>query len=150
MIVQVLSFDVAALYPALILAGFIMFKRDGNPQVHDLGCVVIGLGFMLLALHQLLVMMTQYEGSSALSYVLKSVATTPILSVLLAAVLTWAAHSSVAIVLLIMSLATKGLIDPSQAFALVLGANLGTTSTPLSKVIQAATSRRSDCHSAIW
>jgi phosphate:Na+ symporter len=131
LIVQALSFDVAALYPALILAGFIMFKRDGNPQIHDLGRVVIGLGFMLLALHQLLEMMTQYEGSSALSYVLKSVATTPILSVLLAAALTWAAHSSVAIVLLIMSLATKDLIDPYQAFALVLGANLGTAINPV-------------------
>ncbi|AYD04654.1 Na/Pi cotransporter family protein [Neorhizobium sp. NCHU2750] len=131
LIVQVLSFDVAALYPALVLAGFIMFKRNGNPQIHDLGRVVIGLGFMLLALHQLLEMMTQYEGSEALSYVLKSIATTPILSVLLAAVLTWAAHSSVAIVLLIMSLATKGLIDPYQAFALVLGANLGTSINPV-------------------
>lgn len=131
LIVQVLSFDIAALYPALILAGFLMFKRAGDPQIRDLGRVVIGLGFMLLALHQLLGMMTQYEGSAALSYVLKSIASTPLLSVLLAAALTWAAHSSVAIVLLIMSLATKGLIDPYQAFALVLGANLGTAINPV-------------------
>ncbi len=131
LIVQVLSFNVAALYPALILAGFIMFKRNGNPQIHDLGRVAIGLGFMLLALHQLLEMMTQYEGSAALSYVLKGISTTPVLSVLLAAALTWAAHSSVAIVLLIMSLAAKGLIDPYQAFALVLGANLGTAINPV-------------------
>jgi phosphate:Na+ symporter len=86
---------------------------------------------MLLALHQLLDLMTQYEGSSALSSVLAAIAATPVLSVLLAAVLTWAAHSSVAVVLLIVSLASKGLIQPEQAFALVLGANLGTAINPV-------------------
>jgi phosphate:Na+ symporter len=131
LIVQVLSFDVAAVYPALVLIGFIMFKRETNPQVHDLGRVFIGLGFMLLSLHQLLAIMEQYSRSSALSFVLHGIAATPLLSVLLAALLTWAAHSSVAVVLLVMSLAAKGLVDPYQAFALVLGANLGTSINPV-------------------
>lgn len=131
LIVQVLSFDVSAVSPALILIGVLMFRRVSSPQIHDLGRVVIGLGFMLLALHQLLDLMTQYEGSSALSSVLAAISATPVLSVLLAAVLTWAAHSSVAVVLLIVSLASKGLIQPEQAFALVLGANLGTAVNPV-------------------
>jgi phosphate:Na+ symporter len=131
LIVQVLSFDVSAVSPALILIGVLMFRRVSSPPVHDLGRVVIGLGFMLLALHQLLELMTQYEGSNALSSVLAAISATPVLSVLLAAVLTWAAHSSVAVVLLIVSLATKGLIQPEQAFALVLGANLGTAINPV-------------------
>ena len=131
LIVQVLSFNVAAVSPALILIGVLMFRRASNPQVHDLGRVMIGLGFMLLALHQLLDLMTRYEGSHALALVLDSISATPLLSLLLAAILTWAAHSSVAVVLLIMSLASKGLIDPEQAFALVLGANLGTALNPV-------------------
>ncbi|TCR67871.1 Na/Pi cotransporter family protein [Rhizobium sp. BK376] len=131
LIVQVLSFDVSAVSPALILIGVLMFRRVSSSQIHDLGRVVIGLGFMLLALHQLLDLMTQYEGSSGLSSVLAAIAATPVLSVLLAAVLTWAAHSSVAVVLLIVSLASKGLIQPEQAFALVLGANLGTAINPV-------------------
>ncbi len=53
------------------------------------------------------------------------------LDVLLAAGLTWAAHSSVAIVLLIVSLASRGVVPPNAAFALVLGANLGTAINPL-------------------
>ncbi|ACM39382.1 MULTISPECIES: Na/Pi cotransporter family protein [Rhizobium/Agrobacterium group] len=126
LIVQVLSFDVAAVSPALILVGVLMFRRVANPQVHDLGRVFIGLGFMLLALHQLLVLMTGYEGSRILVSILENISSTPVLCVLLAAIVTWAAHSSVAVVLLIVSLASRGLIDPYQAFALVLGANLGT------------------------
>jgi phosphate:Na+ symporter len=60
-----------------------------------------------------------------------------VLDVVLAAGLTWAAHSSVAIVLLVMSFATKGTIPPEAAFALVLGANLGTAINP---VLEGATS----------
>ncbi|CDN48161.1 Na/Pi cotransporter family protein [Neorhizobium galegae] len=131
LIVQVLSFDVAAASPALILLGVLMFRRTQNPQVHDLGRVFIGLGFMLLALHQLLEVLTQYAGTPAFSAVLSAISTTPLLSLLLAAALTWAAHSSVAVVLLVMSLSAQGLIDPYQAFALTLGANLGTAINPV-------------------
>ena len=54
LIVQVLSFDVGLISPALILIGMVMFRRDSRTQAHDLGRVFIGLGLMLLALHQLL------------------------------------------------------------------------------------------------
>src|SRR5690606_30180983 len=55
----------------------------------------------------------------------------PVIALLLAAILAWAAHSSVAVVVLIMSLAGHGLVTPSLAFALVLGANLGTSINPI-------------------
>jgi len=131
LIVQLLSFDVVAVSPALILIGVLMFRRDWSTQTHDLGRVFIGLGLMLLALHQLLELMTQYEDGPNLRMLLGAVTTTPILAVILAAGLTWAAHSSVAVVLLIMSLATKGVVPPMAAFALVLGANLGTAINPV-------------------
>ena len=53
------------------------------------------------------------------------------LAVLIAGALTWACHSSVAIVLLIASLAAAGVIAPAASLALVLGANLGGTLPPL-------------------
>ena len=58
LIVQVLSFDVSAVTPVLILIGVLMFRRGANPQTHDLGRAFIGLGLTLLALHQLLELMT--------------------------------------------------------------------------------------------
>lgn len=131
LIVQVLSFDVVLISPALILIGMLMFRRDTRTQSHDLGRVFIGLGLMLLALRQLLDLMTGYENSPVLSMMLNAVSASWFLDVCLAAALTWAAHSSVAIVLLIMSLATKGIVPADTAFALVLGANLGTAINPL-------------------
>ncbi|MET1047566.1 MAG: Na/Pi cotransporter family protein [Hyphomicrobium sp.] len=131
LIVQVLSFDVGVIAPALILVGVIMFRRDSSTQAHDLGRVFIGLGLMLLALRHLLDLMTSYEDMPNLRVLLGAVSTAPILDVILAAGLTWAAHSSVAVVLLIMSLAAKDVVPPEAAFALVLGANLGTAINPL-------------------
>ncbi len=131
LIVQVLSFDVSAISPVLILVGVLMFRRDASTQAHDLGRVFIGLGLMLFALEQLLELMTVYEDAPSLRLLLGAVSTVPLLDVILAAGMTWAMHSSVAMVLLVMSLASNGVIPPAAAFALVLGANLGTAINPV-------------------
>ena len=130
LIVQALSFDVAQVAPVLVLVGFLMFRRaSAGPR--DFGRVLIGLGLMLMALRQLLELVTPFEDAPSLRLLLGAVATEPVLDVVLAAGLTWAAHSSVAVVLLVMSLAAKGVVPPHAAFALVLGANLGTAINPV-------------------
>src|SRR5947207_3962981 len=75
--------------------------------------------------------MTPYEDVPSLRLLMGAIATNPIVDVILAAALTWAAHSSVATVLLTISLAAKGVVPPQAAFALVLGANLGSALNPL-------------------
>ncbi|WP_398473595.1 Na/Pi cotransporter family protein [Tardiphaga sp.] len=130
-IVQILSFNVATVSPALILIGVLLFRRDTSARTHDLGRVFIGLGLMLLALHQLLLMMTPFEDTPSLRMFLGAIATVPIVAVLLGAAVTWAVHSSVAVVLFAMSLAASGALPPNAAFALVLGANLGTAVNPI-------------------
>jgi phosphate:Na+ symporter len=131
LIVQILSFDVSGLAPCLFLIGVVMFRRGDVTRTRDLGRVAIGVGLMLMALHQLLDLITPYEDVPSLRMFLGAISTEPVLDVLLAAMLTWAAHSSVAVVLLVMSLATKGVVPPHAAFALVLGANLGTALNPV-------------------
>ena len=109
----------------------ILFRRGTAARTRDLGRVAIGLGLMLMALHRLVTLMTPYEDVPSLRLVLGAITTEPVLDVLVAAGLTWAAHSSVAVVLLVMSFAAKGAVPPEAAFALVLGANLGTAINPV-------------------
>src|SRR3954462_13356063 len=130
LIVQVLSFNVAEVAPALILIGVLMFRR-ASAAPRDFGRVLVGLGLLLMALRQFVDLLDPFEDAPSLRLLLGAVATQPVLDVVLAAGLTWAAHSSVAIVLLAMSFATKGVIPPHAAFALVLGANLGTAINPV-------------------
>jgi phosphate:Na+ symporter len=131
LIVQVLSFDVAKVAPLFVLIGVVLFRRGTQSRPRDLGRVAIGLGLMLLALQLLLTLVTPYEDVPSLRLLLGAIATQPLIDVILAAALTWAAHSSVAVVLLIVSFAARGVIPPEAAFALVLGANLGTALNPL-------------------
>jgi len=131
LIVQVLSFNVSAVAPVLLLVGIIAFRRGGRTRTRDLGRVAIGLGLMLLALHILLDTLVPAEQAPQVHELFAVFTSQPIVCVFLAAVLTWAAHSSVAVVLLVMSLAYSHFISPVGALALVLGANLGSAINPV-------------------
>jgi phosphate:Na+ symporter len=131
LIVQILSFDVSALAPILFLAGLLAFNVGGRTMTRDLGRVAIGLGLMLLSLHILIDTLAPAETAPSVRVVLAAITSEPVLCVLFAAVLTWAAHSSAAVVLLVMSLAYSHFVSPVAALALVLGANLGSAVNPL-------------------
>jgi len=131
LIVQVLSFDIARIAPVLVLVGVVMFRRDNATHIRDSGRVLIGLGLLLLALHLLLAELAPYRELPELWTALGALSGHPGLAILLAAVLAWAAHSSVAVLLLIMSFAAQELLPMDSALAMVLGANLGTAINPL-------------------
>ncbi len=131
LIVQVLSFNVSAVAPVLFLVGLIAFKRGGRTRTRDLGRVAIGIGLMLLSLHILLDTLAPAENAPAVRTLLAAITGEPLLCLLIAAALTWVAHSSVTIVVLVMSLAFASFVTPAAALALVLGANLGSAINPL-------------------
>ena len=131
LIVQVLSFNIAAVAPVLFVIGLVAFRAGAQSRIKDLGRVAIGLGLMLLALHILIDSLAPAENAPAVRALLRSITGEPVLCIVIAAALTWAAHSSVATVLLIMSLAYSSFVTPAAAMALVLGANLGSAINPL-------------------
>src|SRR5580704_13931231 len=131
LIVQVLSFNVSAVAPVLFLVGVITFKRSSQLRTRDLGRVAIGVGIMVLSLHILLDTLAPAENAPAVRALLGAMTDDPLLCHLMAAALTWAAHSSVTVVLLVMSLAYSNFITPVAALALILGANLGSAINPL-------------------
>ena len=131
LIVQLLSFDSSAVAPLLLVTGVVAFKRGTQTIVKDLGRVAIGLGLMLLSLHSLLSSLAPVEHAPVVRELFAAITGEPLLTLLIGAVLTWAAHSSVATILLTMSLAYSGFVTPTAALALVLGANLGSALNPL-------------------
>ena len=131
LIVQVLSFNVSAVAPVLFLIGVTAFKRGGQTRTRDLGRVAIGVGLMVLSLHILLDTLAPAENAPAVRTLLVAITDEPLLCLLMAAALTWAAHSSVAVVLLVMSLAYSHFITPVASLSLILGANLGSAINPL-------------------
>ncbi len=130
LIVQVLSFDVSVVGPILILIGVVLFMRFTAGR-RDFGRVMIGLGLVMLALHQMVGLLGPIMADPAAGPVLAYLGNNVVLAAFVAAVLAWAAHSSVAVVLLAMSLAAEGTAPVAACLAFVLGANLGTALNPL-------------------
>jgi phosphate:Na+ symporter len=131
LIVQILSFNIAAAAPVLFVLGLVAFRSGARSRIKDIGRVSIGLGLMLLSLHFLLDTLAPAENAPGMRVLMSSITGDPVLCVVIAAVVTWAVHSSVASVLVIMSLAYAQFITPFAALALVLGANLGSAINPL-------------------
>jgi phosphate:Na+ symporter len=125
LLTQVLSFNVALVGPPLVLIGVLVFRWATESRAKNIGRVAIGLGLMLMALSGLLHTLGPIENTPLLRPIVASLVGDPVLAMLLAAALTWACHSSIAIVLLVASFAATHVVDPTGALALVLGANLG-------------------------
>jgi len=130
LIVQLLSFNVLLAAPALVLAGYVLFRR-ARAGVRDFGRVLIGLGLILLALHQFEALLEPLAANPMTHALLTGLSAHIVFIVLIGALLGWAAHSSVAIVLLAMTFAGNGVLSVPAGIALALGANLGTAINPV-------------------
>ena len=131
LIVQLLSFNIFAAAPVLFIIGVVTFRAGGQSLARAIGRISIGLGLTLLALHILIDTLAPAEQAPVVRALLASITHDPVLCIVIAAALTWAAHSSVAVVLLVMSLAYSHFVSAEAALALVLGANLGSAINPL-------------------
>jgi phosphate:Na+ symporter len=89
----------------LFIFGLVAFRTGPRSRIKDIGRVLIGLGLMLLALHILLDSLAPAENAPSVRVLMDAITVDPVLCIVIAAGITWAAHSSVATVLLIMSLA---------------------------------------------
>jgi phosphate:Na+ symporter len=130
-VVQVLSFGLHWLSPLLVAAGVFGFLSARRSRHKNLARITLGLGLMLLALQLIIEASAPLRESQVFGVLLQPLGHEPALAVVVGALITWAAHSSVATVLLIMSLAASGALAAPLALALVLGANLGAAITPV-------------------
>jgi len=122
---QIFSISRPAIGPLFILAGVAIFLSGQVTRRRDIGRIFIGLGLALLALRLILETSGPLRESVILHDVMTALAGQPMAALVIAALLTWLAHSSLATVLFFMSLAAAGTIDGTLALALVLGANVG-------------------------
>jgi phosphate:Na+ symporter len=127
---QVLSFDLGWVSPLMIGVGVIAFLSSEAEKARHLGRVAIGLGLMLLSLKLLTLATGPLRSAPAFMAALEGLQDEYVIAVVLATLATWFVHSSLSIVLLIMSFAGSGLVEPKLALALVIGANIGGALAP--------------------
>jgi phosphate:Na+ symporter len=121
----VFSLDLSWLSPLLIFVGVVVYISRQNSGLGAVGRVLIGLGLITLAL-QLIVSATRpLTESPAVRALLLALPNEVLLDILVGAVLTVLSYSSLAIVLLIATLASEHMVPQAVAIGLVLGANIG-------------------------
>ena len=131
LVASALAFDVSLLFPVLLLAGLVLFRSTSSTRGRNAGRVLLGLGLMLLALHLLAGAFALEHVSGQAKQVIQSLTGEPLIVLAIAAAATWVLHSSVAMVLVVATLAQAGLVEVVPALAMVLGANLGSALNPL-------------------
>ncbi|MEE9586685.1 MAG: Na/Pi symporter, partial [Hyphomicrobiaceae bacterium] len=131
LVVQLLSQRIGWISPLLFVAGVVGFLSTERNKQRSFSRALIGLGLVLLSLQLLIAASEPLRTSESLSVLLDRLGDEPVLAILIAALLTVLTHSSVAVVLLIASLATTGAVEPTMSLLLVLGANLGSAMLPV-------------------
>src|SRR5947208_10399594 len=129
-VAQVFSFDVKWLWTVLVALGVLVFMSTEADRARGVARIFIGLGFMLLALVHIAGAAAPLRDSALFRSLLTGLAGEPVLGFLAATAVAWLVHSSLSIVLLVMSLAAGGALPVPLALALVLGANVGGSLAP--------------------
>lgn len=137
LVVQALSFNLSALAPLLLIGGVGAFMLSASSTVQQIGRITIGLALMILSLGMVVAASQALREGPALAMMLGHLADDPILAFVIGALLTWLVHSSVAMVLLVISLTAVGVVAPTLAMALVLGANVGSGLIPIGLSLRA-------------
>jgi len=131
LVAGVLALDVHWLAPLFVLAGVATFKLNEGSKGKGIGRALLGLGLMLVALRLLGEATDPIRESTTIALILNALSGAPLFALILAAGLAVLASSSLAVVLLVMSLASAGTMDHGLALVLVAGANLGGAVPPL-------------------
>jgi phosphate:Na+ symporter len=121
----VFSFDLSWLSPLLIFVGVVIYISRQNSGFGAVGRVLIGLGLITLALQLIVAATRPMTESPAVRALLVALPSDVMLDIIVGAVLAVASYSSLAIVLLIATLAAQAMVPQTVAISLVVGANIG-------------------------
>jgi phosphate:Na+ symporter len=142
LVAQVLTFDLSALSPFLIAVGVAMFTYSDAGRSRDIGRLALGIGMMLLSLKLILAASLPMRESDIVQDIFASLGNDLLLAVVVATLIAWMAHSSLATVLLVITLASSDALGLTVAFAFVLGANIGSAIPPFVATLGASSTAR--------
>ncbi|MGC1495735.1 MAG: Na/Pi cotransporter family protein [Sulfitobacter sp.] len=131
LIIQVLSFDLDWLVPVLLAVGGWLFVKTETKKLRQAGRIVMGVALILISLQFLRDAMDPIRDSTFLPAVSEYLARDYITAFLVGGALAFLMHSSVAAILMCVTLVQVGAISFAAGLSLVLGANLGSAFIPI-------------------
>ena len=125
------SQKITVLSPILLAIGIFGFLSTEKNRLRNLFRAIAGLGLILLALSMVNYIGTGLVNLQEFNTVMQVFISQPFLMLLFGVILTYLAHSSLAIVLLVVGFVQSGLLLTDAGLFLVLGANVGSGLLPV-------------------
>ncbi|WP_425082544.1 Na/Pi cotransporter family protein [Ruegeria arenilitoris] len=131
LIIQILSFKLDWLVPLLLAIGGYLFVKTESKKPRQLGRILMGIAFILISLRFLREAMDPIRDSAFLPAIADYLARDYITAFLVGGALAFVMHSSVAAILMCVTLVQIGAIPFAAGLSLVLGANFGSAFIPV-------------------
>ena len=131
LVIQFLSMETSWLAPLLLVTGGLMFLKSQSALPKQIGRVLLGVALILIALELMRATVTPIRDSAFLPQISALLERDFITAFLVGAVLTFIMHSSVAAVLMFVTMVAIGALPLMVGISLMLGANLGSSLLPL-------------------
>lgn len=138
LVAKLLTYDLTLLVPLCLIVGTFLFMATESRDWRQKGRILVGVGLLILSLEMIGQASEPLRESELMPIIINYFSGDPISAYLLAALITWLFQSSIASILLMATMAGRGLITPELGVVLVLGVNLG------SSVIAPMLTRNSD------
>jgi len=131
LLIQILSLRLDWLTPVLLAIGGILFLKTDRRGLKQTGRIVLGIAFILISLRFLRETMDPIRDSAFLPAISAYLDRDFLTAFLTGALLAFVMHSSVAVILMCVTVVAIGALPLSVGMSLVLGANLGSALIPV-------------------
>lgn len=125
LVTQLLLVRQSFFIPLLLLIGVSLFMRSTNDSARQIGRIFVGLALIFVSLDMIRAATGPMVASPGTLVVMQYLSRDLLTAFLIGAGFAWVVHSSVAAVLLFVTLAGQSILPPQAAAAMILGANLG-------------------------
>lgn len=127
LVVKILSYDLTIVVPLCLLVGTCIFMTTQKREWRQIGRIVIGIGLLILSLQMVSTATKPLRDSAILPSIISYLSADPVSTFLLAAILTYLLHSSIAGIILLVNFANYDLIHAQLCVVMVLGVNFGSS-----------------------
>lgn len=124
-VTQLLLVRQPLLIPLLLVIGVVIFLRGEGRNTRQIGRIMIGFALIFLSLDMIRGATNPMISNPGTQAVMAYLGSDLLTAFVIGAVFAWGVHSSVAAVLLFVTLAGQSILSTPAAAAMILGANLG-------------------------
>ena len=131
LVIQILSFQLDWLVPMLLAVGGWLFVKTERRRPRQIGRILMGVAFILISLRFLREAMDPIRDSAFLPAIADYLVRDYVTAFIVGGALAFVMHSSVAAILMCVTLVQIGALPFTAGLSLVLGANLGSALIPV-------------------